>query len=62
MKQLYAITRNGEIVAKFPSKILADEAYADIGCWVDDPEPSDVFEVLRIEDVGIAFHLKQRPI
>jgi hypothetical protein len=51
MKSLYALTRNNEIVAKFPTRILADEAYADVGCWVDDPAPEDVFEVLRLGDV-----------
>ena len=51
MKMLYALVRNNEIVAKFPSKILADEAYTDLGCWVDDPAPEDVFEVLRLGDL-----------
>ena len=51
MKQLYALVRNNEIIAKFPTQILADEAYADLGCWVDDPGPNDVFEVLRLGDL-----------
>jgi hypothetical protein len=45
MKELYALVRNNQIVAKFPTKILAEEAYADIGCWVDDPSPDDVIEM-----------------
>jgi hypothetical protein len=51
MKQLYALVRNNEIIAKFPTKILADEAYADIGCWVDNPGPDDVIEVLRLGEL-----------
>ena len=51
MKMLYALARNNEIVAKFPTKIQAEEAYADLGCWINDPAPEDVFEVLRLGDL-----------
>jgi hypothetical protein len=32
MLMLYALVRNGEIVARFPTRIVAGEAFADVGC------------------------------
>ena len=49
----YALVRNFDsIVAVFPSKEQAEEAFADIGFWTDDPGPDDLFELLPLDDAA----------
>jgi hypothetical protein len=49
--QPHAIIRNGrDVVAVFPSQIQAEEAYYDLGCYLDEkPSPTDVFEVKSVD-------------
>lgn len=45
--QQHAIIRNGrDVIAVFPSHILAEEAFYDLGCYLDDsPTPEDQFTI-----------------
>lgn len=44
----HLIVRNGtDVVALFPTALLAEEAMYDLGCYVDRmPTPEDTFEVV----------------
>lgn len=58
----HAILRNGtDVVARFGSHIQAEEAYYDLGCYVErTPTPEDQFEVVPEDDPRVAAALERR--
>jgi hypothetical protein len=52
MAACYALVLNfDQIIATFPSQDEAEEAFADVGCWVEYPGTEHVIEVLPLDEV-----------